>query len=132
MLPKTDIVIGCLPNTQETRGILDYKRLSLMKKDAVLINVGRGSLIKTGDLIKVLKDGHLKGVALDVFEKEPLDDDSPLWDMANVIITPHIAGPSFGGNKDVERAIWDLCIDNLSLYLDGKMLKNVVNLRQGY
>ena len=132
LLPKADIVVGCLPNTPETQGVLDYHRLKMMKQDAIIINVGRGSLIKTEDLVDVLKEGHLKGVALDVFEKEPLDEESPLWSMDNVIITPHIAGPSFGGNKDVEKAIWDLCIENLELYLDGKPLKNVVNLKQGY
>ena len=132
LLPKADIVVGCLPNTLETQGVLDYHRLKMMKQDAIIINVGRGSLIKTEDLIKVMMEGHLKGVALDVFEKEPLDENSPLWFMDNVIITPHIAGPSFGGNRDVEKTIWDLCIENLKLYLDGKPLKNVVNLRQGY
>ncbi|MBR5516806.1 MAG: D-2-hydroxyacid dehydrogenase [Firmicutes bacterium] len=132
LLPNVDIIVGCLPNTMDTQGVLDYQRIKSMKQDAVIINVGRGTLINTEDLVKALAEGHLKGVALDVFEKEPLDDNSPLWAMENVIITPHIAGPSFGGNKDVENAIWKICIDNLGLYLDRKRLKNVVNLKQGY
>lgn len=132
MLKKADIVVGCLPNTTETAGLLDERRLRLMKKDALLINVGRGSLIKNADLIRVLKDGNLKGVALDVSEIEPLPENSPLWDMPNVFITPHIAGPSFGGNSDVENAIWDICMGNLERFLDGKKLEHVVDLKQGY
>ena len=66
------------------------------EKDAILVNVGRGSLIPTEDLIRVLEEGHLKGAVLDVFETEPLPETSPLWNMENVLITPHIAGPSFG------------------------------------
>lgn len=132
MLKKADIIVGCLPNTSETAGLLDEKRLRLMKKDALLINVGRGSLIKNADLIRVLKDGNLKGVALDVSEIEPLPENSPLWDMPNVFITPHIAGPSFGGNSDVENAIWDICMQNLESFLNGEALEHVVDLKQGY
>ena len=92
------------------------KRLRLMKKEALLINVGRGSLIKNDALLHVLKEGHLKGVALDVSEIEPLPKASPLWDLPNVFITPHIAGPSFGGNTDVEQAIWNLCFENIERF----------------
>ena len=83
----------------------------------MLINVGRGSLIDAEALISVLEAGRLKGAALDVFDIEPLPDNSPLWNMENVLITPHISGPSFGGNEDVENAIWDICIRNLKSYL---------------
>lgn len=132
MLKKADIVVGCLPNTSETSGLLDEQRLRLMKKDALLINVGRGSLIKNDALVQVLKADHLKGVALDVSEIEPLPEDSPLWDMPNVFITPHIAGPSFGGNSDVENTIWNICMQNLERFLNGETLEHVVNLKQGY
>ena len=117
LLPQADIVIGCLPNNEGTRNQLNEERLSLMKQDAVLINIGRGNLIDTKALIDVLKAGKLKGAALDVFDIEPLHDNSPLWDMENVLITPHISGPSFGGNEDVENAIWEICIRNLKSYL---------------
>ena len=70
-LQKADIVIGCLPGTPETKGLLNYERLHSMKKDAILVNVGRGSLIPTEDLIRVLEEGHIKGAVLDVFEIEP-------------------------------------------------------------
>lgn len=131
-LPQADIVIGCLPGTLETKGLLNYDRLHFMKKDAVLINVGRGSLIPTEDLIRALQEGHLKGAVLDVFETEPLPFDSPLWEMDQVILTPHIAGPSFGGNAEVQDMIWNICMENLERYLNGKELKNIVRLNEGY
>ena len=131
-LQKADIVIGCLPGTSETKGLLNYERLYSMKKDAILVNVGRGSLIPTEDLIRVLEEGHLKGAVLDVFETEPLPETSPLWNMENVLITPHIAGPSFGGNAEVQDMIWNICMENLERYLNGKKLKNIVRLKDGY
>lgn len=132
LLRRADIVVGCLPNTRETAGLLTADRLHTLKKGAVLVNIGRGSLVKTADLVQALQDGHLSGAALDVFETEPLPADCPLWDMENVLLTPHIAGPSFGGNRQVEDTIWHICMDNLERYLDGKTLKNVVNLSEGY
>lgn len=132
LLPRADIVVGCLPNTRETAGLLTAERLHMLKKGAVLVNVGRGSLVKTDDLVVALQDGHLGGAALDVFETEPLAADCPLWDMENVLLTPHIAGPSFGGNADVQHTIWNICMDNLERYLAGKPLKNVVNQSEGY
>lgn len=131
-LEKADIVVGCLPDTPKTAGLLHKERLCKMKKNALLINVGRGSLIPTSDLTDVLKEGHLKGAALDVTDVEPLPEASPLWDMPNVILTPHIAGPSFGGNKDVEKAIWSICVDNLERFLFGQPLTHIVNLKEGY
>lgn len=87
LLPRADIVIGCLPNTRETAGLLTAERLHAMKAGAVLVNVGRGSLAGTDDLVSALQDGHLGGAALDVFETEPLPADCPLWDMENVLLT---------------------------------------------
>ena len=131
-LPKADIVIGCLPGTEETKGLIDEKRLYAMKKDAILVNVGRGSLVRSGDLLKVLQDGHLKGAVLDVFETEPLPEDSPLWELEQVILTPHIAGPSFGGNVIVQDMIWNICMENMERYLEGRKLKNIVQFNKGY
>ena len=70
--------------------------------------------------------------SLDVSEIEPLPKASPLWDLPNVFITPHIAGPSFGGNTDVEQAIWNLCFENIERFLAGQVLNHIVDLRQGY
>ena len=84
------------------------------------------------DLARVLMEGHLQGAVLDVFEAEPLSGKSPLWNMENVLLTPHIAGPSFGGNTEVEKQIWDICMENLERYLNGQKLRNIVQLDIGY
>lgn len=132
LLPGADILVCCMPGTKETEGLLSLQRLKSMKKDAVLINVGRGGLIANRDLVTVLSSGHLRGAALDVFETEPLPETSPLWDMENVIITPHIAGPSFGSNRHTQEMIWHIFIENLDRYLNGETLRNVVDLKTGY
>lgn len=131
-LPKADIVIGCLPGTAEIRGLLNLRRLCLMKPGALLVNVGRGNLIDTEDLISVLEQNHLGGVALDVTDPEPLPEDHPLWNMDRVIITPHIAGQSFGYSKDTEDRIVHLWSQNLKRYLEGKELVNRVSFENGY
>ena len=132
LLPKADIVICCLPETEATIGVLNEEMLSLMKENAVLVNVGRGSLIVTNDLIKILKQNKIKGVVLDVFENEPLPENSELWDMKNVIITPHIAGPSFSGDEATKDKIWKICFENIERYLQGGKLRNVVDFNRGY
>lgn len=132
VLPAADIVIGCLPSTPETRGLLDERRLRSMKKDAFLINVGRGSLIPTQDLVSVLNDGHLGGVALDVLEEEPLPAGHPLWEIDRVILTPHIAGQSFGYSRDTENRVLHVCCQNLERYLDRRELLNQVDFETGY
>lgn len=131
-LPEADIVIGCLPGTKSTRGLLNDRRLRLMKKDAFLVNVGRGTLIDTDALVDVLNEGGLGGVALDVTDPEPLPADHPLWGIDRVIITPHVAGQSFGFSKDTENRIIRICCQNLKRYLDGKELLNRVNFETGY
>ena len=132
LLPKADIVICCLPETEITIGILNKEMLSLMKENSVLVNVGRGSLIVTDDLIGILEAGKIKGAVLDVFENEPLPENSKLWDMKNVIITPHIAGPSFSGDEATKDKIWKICFQNIEAYLRGDSLSNVVDFSRGY
>ncbi len=132
LLPKADIVVCCLPETKATIGVLNEEMLSLMKENSVLVNVGRGSLIVTSDLIKILKQKKIKGAVLDVFENEPLPENSELWDMENVIITPHIAGPSFRGDEATKDKIWKICFENIESYLCGGTLKNVVDFDRGY
>ncbi|MDD6571432.1 MAG: D-2-hydroxyacid dehydrogenase [Thermoflexaceae bacterium] len=123
-LKKADIVIGCMPNNDDTVGLLDYHRLREMKADTLFVNVGRGHLLQDGSLEKVLLEGHLSGAVLDVESVEPLPQDSVLWDMENVMITPHISGPSFGHSKDTENRIWDICLDNLCRFQEGRKLLN--------
>lgn len=132
LLPQADIVVCCLPETKSTIGILNEEYLNLLKQNAVLVNVGRGSLIVNDALIKVLEKGTIKGAVLDVLETEPLDANSKLWDMKNVIITPHIAGPSFSGDEATKDKIWKICFENVESFLQGGSLENVVDRRKGY
>lgn len=92
VLPSADVVILSCPLTSDTQGLIDYRRIMSMKKDAILINVARGPVIREKDLISALDEGHLLGVGLDCFEIEPLQGDSPLWGVERVVITPHRAG----------------------------------------
>ena len=131
-LAKADIVVGCLPATEKTRGLLNLERLHQMKKGAFLINVGRGNLIDTKALTAVLEEGWLGGAALDVTDPEPLPEEHPLWKMEQVILTPHIAGVSFGYSKDTENRILHICCQNLERYLTRKELLNRVNFSEGY
>lgn len=100
VLNKSDIVILALPLTEETRHLMDRNRIEHMKAKSVLVNVSRGGVIEETALIESIKDGKFLGVALDVFEEEPLSKDNPLWEFNNVIITPH---NSFVSDKVNER-----------------------------
>ena len=126
-LPLADIVIGCVPGSKQTSQLLNKKRLSMMKSDAVLANVGRGSLIETDALTDVLSQGHLYGAVLDVTDPEPLPPSHPLWSMEQVILTPHVAGVSFGHTPQTEDLIYQICCDNLRRYLNGQPLKHIVS-----
>lgn len=132
LLPDADVIICCLPHTEQTCGIMSRDRFSLIKQGAILVNVGRGSLIDESALIESLKSGSLYGAVLDVFDKEPLSEGSPLWDMENVIITPHISGPSFGHYPEVERKIAEICAGNISRFLNGMPLLNRIDRIKGY
>ena len=132
LLPRADLVIGCLPNTKETGHILDGKKFALMKSDALLINVGRGSLIDTPSLTRALEEKRIAGAILDVLENEPLAADSPLWSMPNVLITPHISGRGFGHDPETEKKVWDICLENLRRYIAGEDIINEVDMNLGY
>jgi len=123
-----DIVVCAIPYTDKTHHLMNEKRLNQMKEGSVLINVSRGSIIDEKALIDVIKDGKFLGVALDVFEKEPLPESSPLWEFENVFITPHNSWISEMRN---ERR-FNLIYENLKRYKDNKELLNVVNLEKGY
>lgn len=88
-LPDADIVVLAIPLTEKTAGLIDADALAKMKLDAILVNIARGSLVNEVALTEALKDHRIGGAVLDVFEDEPLSEDSPLWDMENVIVTPH-------------------------------------------
>ena len=132
LLPEADIVVGCLPNTPSTRGLLNKARLLSMKKEALLVNVGRGSPVVTEHLVEVLQSGHLRGAVLDVVDPEPLPSDHPLWQMQQVMLTPHISGIGYGHNPATEKRVWQICFDNLERYAAGQPLQHVVDLSAGY
>ena len=131
-LPQADVVVCVLPSTPETIGLLDRKTMEKMKKDAVLVNVGRGTLIVTEDLCDLLEEGHFFGVCLDVTSPEPLPADHRLWSYDRVMITPHVAGNAFAPGGPSERRIWDRMIDNFRRYLNGEPCESVVDFETGY
>ena len=107
VLPESDIVILTLPLTEETKHLMNDKKLMAMKEGAVLVNIARGGVVDTHALVRALP--RLRGAVLDVFEEEPLGTDSPLWDMENVIVTPH---NSFVGDGNGER-LSELVLENI-------------------
>ncbi len=128
MLSECDFVVLTLPLTEKTRGIIDEEALEVMKPSAYLVNVGRGELIDQDALITALKIKGIAGAALDVFEEEPLPEDSPLWAMENVIISPHVAGIS----RHLEEETLALFIENLNRYLSELPLYNRIDADKGY
>lgn len=128
MLPECDYVVVCVPLIESTYHMIDEAALKAMKPTAFLVNVSRGKLIKEGALVEALEKGWIAGAGLDVYEVEPLASDSRLWNLDNVILSPHVAG--FTPLYD-RRAI-DLFTRNLRRYLDGRQLLNVVSREQGY
>ena len=122
LLTRADIVACSLPNKPQTRNLLTKERLLKMKKEAVLLNMGRGGLMDTNVLADVLETGHLKGVVLDVSSPEPLPKEHPLWKCDRVMITPHIAGPSIGHCPATQDRIVDACCENVKRYFLGEAL----------
>ena len=125
---QADYVVLAVPVTDGTKGIANTERLALMKSDACLINVGRGPLVDELALAAALREKKIGGAALDVFPKEPLATDSPLWDVPNLLITPHTAALT---DKLWERH-YALFSENLQRYLAGQPLLAVVDRRKGY
>ncbi len=124
VLANADWVAVALPLTNDTRQIFDAKTFAIMKPGAHFINVGRGELVDEDALIMALQSGHLAGAALDVFATEPLPPDSPLWNMDNVIITPHSSSASAQSGLRSE----DIFVKNFARYVAGESLLNEVNL----
>jgi len=128
LLAESDFVVVSVPLTEETRGMIAEPQLRSMKASAVIVNIARGAVIVQADLVRALRDGWIAGAALDVFEREPLPPESPLWEMENVIVTPHISG---GTEIYNERAV-GIFAENLRRYLSGEELANVVDPARGY
>jgi phosphoglycerate dehydrogenase-like enzyme len=125
---QADYIVLAAPVTASTKAIANAGRLALMKLDACVINVGRGQLVDEPALAAALQEGKIGGAALDVFPKEPLAADSPLWDVPNLLITPHTAALT---DKLWERHYTQFS-ENLRRYLDGQPLMAVVDKRKGY
>lgn len=130
LLPRADIVTLSLPATKLTNKIINERTLKLMKKDAVLVNVGRGNAVDTDALCDALENGHLLGAALDVTDPEPLPEGHRLWRMKNAVITPHVSG-GYSLHETYERIV-RLAISNLEAFVGGKDVVNIVNRSAGY
>ena len=128
MLKECDFVVVSPPLTAETHQMISTEQFAVMKPGAFLVNVSRGPVVDTTALIEAARSGKLGGAVLDVFEEEPLPADSPLWDAPNVVITPHIAGIS---KRNMDTLV-DLFVTNLSRYLKGQELYNLIDPEHGY
>ena len=128
VMRESDYVVALLPQTPGTAGLISAKAIDAMKPTSYFINLGRGKTVDEAALVRALAEGRIAGAGLDVFETEPLPKESPLWGMANVIITPHTAGQS--------PRYWERCtallIENLGRYMRGERLANLVDKKRGY
>jgi phosphoglycerate dehydrogenase-like enzyme len=121
-LPRVDWLVLSLPLADETRHLLDARRIALLPRTARVVNVGRGALIDEAALARALAEGRLAGAGLDVFEVEPLPSESPLWGLPRVIVTPHRSGT----NPDNARRAAEMFVENLGRYARGEALRNEV------
>ena len=124
LLPQADVVALTLPHSPQTVGLMNESRIALMKDGAVLISAGRGSVLDQDALVRAMQAGKLWGAALDVTDPEPLPPDSPLWDVPNLLLTPHVAG---GMRLEItRRKCVEMAQENLRRYLAGEQLENLV------
>jgi len=128
VLAQSDFLLLLLPATPETENFINAERLGMMKPSAWLFNFGRGHLIKDDDLIAAVKAKKIAGAMLDVFRQEPLPADHPFWTTEGIIVLPHIGGP----HPQRDRFVARLFVENLGRFLDGKLLKEVVDRKAGY
>jgi phosphoglycerate dehydrogenase-like enzyme len=128
LLAQSDVVVLAAPHTPETKRLIGPAELDRVKRGALLVNIARGKLVDDDALIAALRDGRVGGAALDVFSTEPLPQDSPYWDMPNVIVTPHTSGAM----QDFWTPLVALFSDNLRRFERGESLRNVVDKVAGY
>ena len=128
LYPRADYILVCVPLLPSTRGLIGTDGFAAMKPGAVLVDVSRGGVCDHQALITALQSGRMRGAALDVFETEPLPTDSPLWDMENVILTPHCSSVYDGWYQRTA----EMFVENLSRYRRGETLHNIVDPTRGY
>ena len=127
LVERADVVINSLPLTEATSGLFDAAMFARFRDGAYFVNVGRGGTVETDSLVEALVSGHIAGAGLDVTDPEPLPADHPLWQMPNVIITPHISARGF--DREWLRFIIE---ENLRRYVAGDTLLNEVDPARGY
>jgi len=128
LLPGADFVVVCAPLLASTKGLIGQQAFDAMKPGALLVDVSRGGVVRQDALIKALRDGRLGGAALDVFETEPLPQDSQLWELENVLISPHCSGVFDGWDRESAR----MFSENLQRWKRGETLENIVDPLRGY
>lgn len=128
MLPQAEVLVLIVPHTPQTEKLIGARELALLPRGAYLVNIARGAVVDEPALIEALRAGRLGGAALDVFAEEPLPPGSPLWEMPNVLVSPHSASTSDRENQ----RITDLFCDNLRRYLAGEPLRNVLDPERMY
>jgi len=128
LLAQSDVIVIAAPHTLETKRLIGRREVDAIKRGAFLINVARGKMIDDAAVVEALKDGRLGGAALDVFTAEPLEPESPYWDLPNVIITPHTSGSM----QDYWTPLVALFSENLRRFESGRDLVNVVDKVAGY
>lgn len=129
LLPQADFVFVSLPSTPQTVGLFDRDRLLRLKPGAGIINVGRASAMDYDALSDLLRDGHISGAIIDVFDPEPLPADSPLWSVPNLVLTPHVSADDADNYVPVTL---DMFFNNMRRHLKGEALQNVVDPALGY
>jgi phosphoglycerate dehydrogenase-like enzyme len=128
-LRRADVVVLAAPATSSTERLLTAERIALLPKGAIVVNVARGSLLDDEALVAALGDGRLRGAVLDVFSREPLAAESPLWQLPNVLLTPHVAPVSPAGFWRRELALF---LGNWEAWVLGQPMRNVVDKNAGY
>jgi phosphoglycerate dehydrogenase-like enzyme len=130
MLSIADALVICAPHTPETEGMLDRAAFDALKRGVVLVNIGRGQLVDEGAMTDKLRDGTIRLAGLDVFQTEPLPVDSPLWDLPNVMVSPHSASTAAGENG----RIVDIFLHNLTCFAEGSVseMRNLLDIERMY
>lgn len=130
LLPKADVVSLSLPSNASTYKLFKKEQFLKMKKSAILINVGRGTVLDTDDLCEAVKNKTIAGASIDVCDPEPIDSNHQIWDIENIIVTPHISG-GFYLEETFNRCV-NIALENLNLFYENKEINNIVDFSTGY